>query len=225
MYHSFSSWTRGSTEGGTRMKRSAWIAFLTAETLLYLSFLFLDLRTGADTKWLKFASILMVALMSFQLNDKIVTAALCLTALADVFLLVLDQWYIVGLLLFCIVQLLYSLHLHSQKMLSMQIVLLIFSAILVLAYRRMEPLAVGYITVFLLNLFHAASFAIRAKGRQTILFAFGLLLFFCCDLCVGYYNIGEGALWEFSRIAMWGFYLPGQVMILLSAVINEGELK
>ena len=90
MYHSFSSWTRGSAEGGTRMKRSAWIAFLTAETLLYLSFLFLDLRTGADTKWLKFASILMVALMSFQLNDKIVTAALCLTALADVFLLVLD---------------------------------------------------------------------------------------------------------------------------------------
>ena len=207
------------------MKRSAWVAFLTVETLLYLSFLFLDLRTGADTKWLKFASILMVALMSFRLNDKIVIAALCLTASADVFLLVLDQWYIVGLLLFCIVQLLYSLHLHSQKMLSMQIVLLIFSAILVLAYRRMEPLAVGYITVFLLNLFHAASFAIRAKGRQTFLFAFGLLLFFCCDLCVGYYSIGEGALWEFSRIAMWGFYLPGQVMILLSAVINEGELK
>ena len=225
MYHSFSSWTRGSAEGGTRMKRSAWIAFLTAETLLYLSFLFLDLRTGADTKWLKFASILMVALMSFQLNDKIVTAALCLTALADVFLLVLDQWYIVGLLLFCIVQLLYSLHLHSQKMLSMQIVLLIFSAILVLAYRRIEPLAVGYITVFLLNLFHAASFAMRARGRQPFLFAFGLLLFFCCDLCVGYYNIGEGALWEFSRIAMWGFYLPGQVMILLSAVSNGGELQ
>ena len=207
------------------MKRSAWIAFLTVETLLYLSFLFLDLRTGVDSKWLKFASILMVALISFQLNDKIVTAALCLTASADVFLLVLDQWYIVGLLLFCIVHLLYSLHLHSQKMLSMQIVLLIFSAILVLAYRRMEPLAVGYITVFLLNLFHAASFAIRAKGRQTFLFAFGLLLFFCCDLCVGYYNIGEGALWEFSRIAMWGFYLPGQVMILLSAVTNGGELQ
>lgn len=207
------------------MKRSAWIAFLTVETLLYLSFLFLDLRTGADTKWLKFASILMVALMSFRLNDKIVIAALCLTASADVFLLVLDQWYIVGLLLFCIVQLLYSLHLHSKKMLRLQIILLSFSVALALVYRRMEPLAVGYITVFLLNLFHAVSFAMKAKGRQTFLFALGLLLFFCCDLCVGYYNIGEGTLWEFSRIAMWGFYLPGQVMILLSAVINEGELK
>ena len=207
------------------MKRSAWIAFLTVETLLFLSFLFLDLRTGVDTKWLKFASILMVALMSLQLNDKIVTAALCLTASADVFLLVLDRWYVVGLLLFYVVQLLYSLHLHSKKMLSMQTILLVFSGLLALLYRRMEPLAVGYITVFLLNLFHAASFAIRAKGRQTILFAFGLLLFFCCDLCVGYYNIGKGALWEFSRIAMWGFYLPGQVLILLSAVTNEGEFK
>lgn len=207
------------------MKRSAWIAFLTVETLLFLSFLFLDLRTGVDTKWLKFASILLVALMSFQLNDKIVTSALCLTASADVFLLVLDRWYVVGLLLFYVVQLLYSLHLHSKKMLSMQTILLVFSGLLALLYRRMEPLAVGYITVFLLNLFHAASFAMRAKGRQTFLFAFGLLLFFFCDLCVGYYNIGKGALWEFSRIAMWGFYLPGQVLILLSAVTNEGEFK
>ncbi len=207
------------------MKRSAWIAFLTVETLLFLSFLILDLRTGVDTKWLKFASILLVALMSFQLNDKIVTSALCLTASADVFLLVLDRWYVVGLLLFYVVQLLYSLHLHSKKMLSMQTILLVFSGLLALLYRRMEPLAVGYITVFLLNLFHAASFAMRAKGRQTFLFAFGLLLFFCCDLCVGYYNIGKGALWEFSRIAMWGFYLPGQVLILLSAVTNGGEFK
>ena len=207
------------------MKRSAWIAFLTVETLLFLSFLFLDLRTGVDTKWLKYASILLVALMSFQLNDKIVTSALCLTASADVFLLVLDRWYVVGLLLFYVVQLLYSLHLHSKKMLSMQTILLVFSGLLALLYRRMEPLAVGYITVFLLNLFHAAFFAMRAKGRQTFLFAFGLLLFFCCDLCVGYYNIGKGTLWDFSRIAMWGFYLPGQVLILLSAVTNEGEFK
>ena len=225
MYHSFAAWTRGSAKGEAKMRRSILFAFLITETLLYISFLFLDIQTEADTKWLKFASILMVAFMSFQLNDKIVNAALCLTAAADIFLLVLDQWYVVGLLLFFIVQLLYSLRMNSKKILSIQIILLIASAILVLVQRRTEPLAAGYIISFLLNLLHAASGAMRTRARQATLFAIGLLLFFCCDLCVGYYNIGRGSLWAFSRIAMWGFYLPGQVLILLSVASNEGEFQ
>ena len=207
------------------MKRSSWVAFLIVETFLYISFLHLDMQTEADTKWLKFASILLVAFMSFQIHNKFVAAALCLSAAADIFLLVLDQWYVAGLLLFFIVQLLYSLRMNSKKILSIQIILLIASAILVLVQRRTEPLAAGYIISFLLNLLHAVSFAKRAKSRRAFLFALGLLLFFCCDLCVGYYNIGRGFLWKFSRIAMWGFYLPGQVLILLSAVTNKGEFQ
>ena len=225
MYHSFSSWTRGSTKGGTRMKRSSWVAFLIVETFLYISFLHLDMQTEADTKWLKFTSILLVAFMSFQTHNKFVAAALCLSAAADIFLLVLNQWYVAGLLLFFIVQLLYSLHLHSKKIICVQIILLIFFAILSLIRQQIEPLAVGYIIVFLLNLLHSASDTMRVKNRQASLFALGLLLFYCCDLCVGYYNIGTRPLWEFSRIAMWAFYLPGQVLILLSAVLNKGEFK
>ena len=30
------------------------------------------------------------------------------------------------------------------------------------------------------------------------------------------YNIGAGVLHSFARVAMWGFYLPGQILILLS---------
>ena len=205
------------------MKRSAWIAFLVAEAILYCSFLFLDLQTETDTKWLKFFTILLISVVSFWSGDKIIHAALCLTAAADVFLLVLDQWYGIGIFLFFIVQLLYSVHLRSKTILRFQIVLITASFIITLLTKQIELFAIGYITVFLLNLIHAASYAAQLKGRQSALFFLGLLLFFCCDLCVGYYNIGSGSVWAFARVAMWGFYLPGQILILLSAFSNQGE--
>ncbi len=223
MYHSFPSWTRGSAKGGARVKRSVLVVFLIAEALLYGLFLFLDLQTAIDTKWLKFASILFVALMSIYADEKLLSAALCLTAAADIFLLVLDRRYDIGIFLFILVQLLYSLHLKSRKILCIQIVLLIISAALAAASRHVEALAAGYITIFLLNLIHAGSCAFRKGTKTAILFFAGLFLFFCCDLCVGYYNIGSGFLWSFARVAMWGFYLPGQVLILLSNIKNQGE--
>ena len=205
------------------MKRSVWITFLVAEALLYCSFLFLDLQTSIDTKWLKFSSILLIAVMSFWSDNKTISAALCLTATADVFLLVLNHWYGVGILLFFSVQLLYAFHLHSGKLLRIQFILMIASIIITLITKHIELFALGYITVFLLNLFRAASHIVQTRNRQAVLFFLGLLLFFCCDLCVGYYNIGFGSLWAFSRVAMWGFYLPGQVLILLSAFVQKGD--
>ncbi|MBR0397615.1 MAG: hypothetical protein IJI10_05020 [Eubacterium sp.] len=206
------------------MKRSAWMAFLIAEALLYGSFLLLDLLTDADTKWLKYASILLAAIISLHLDDKIISAALCFAAAGDIFLLVLDQWYGIGILLFFIVQLMYSLHLHARKILCIQSILIFSAVLLALVVRRIELLAAGYILIFLLNLICGTFRAAKERTGPSILFFLGMLLFFCCDLCVGYYNIGTGALRAFARVAMWGFYLPGQMLILLSAS-NKGDLK
>lgn len=207
------------------MKRSVLIPFLIAEALLYVSFLFMDIYTVIDTRWLKFASILLIALMSLQASEKSITAALCLTAAGDVFLLVLDRWYTIGVSLFIVVQLLYSLHLNDRLIRSIQIALAITSAFLALITNRIEMLAVGYILLFILNLFQAGYQTVKHKTTQTVRFFFGLLLFFFCDLCVGYYQIGSGQLWSFARIAMWLFYLPGQVLILLSVISNQGEFQ
>ena len=52
------------------------------------------------------------------------------------------------------------------------------------------------------------------------LFALGLTLFVGCDVCVGIFNLPgllPDALYQFSRIGMWLFYLPSQVLIALSA--------
>lgn len=198
------------------MKRTFKTTFLLTEALLYIAFLSMDHMTDVETKWIKFASILLIAAFSFLAKRHLLNAALCLTAAADVFLLLLDHWYGIGIFLFILVQLLYSLHLRSRKLIYLQITLLLIAAALLYPYGITEALAVGYISIFLVNLIHAGVCAHQSKASSNLLFFFGLFLFFCCDLCVGYYNIGSGALRAFAGAAMWAFYLPGQVLILLS---------
>lgn len=205
------------------MKHSTQIIFLTTELFLYSAFLLLDLFSNTDTKWLKFAAVLLIALMSFLSDNKTITAALCITATADIFLLILNQWYGVGIFLFIIVQLLYSWSMKAKKTVCAQILVALLSALIFIISRKVEYWACGYIIVFLVNLIHACFLYSRSKSKQDFLFLLGLALFFCCDLCVGYYNIGNGALWAFSRIAMWGFYLPGQIFILVSAISKQGD--
>jgi hypothetical protein len=51
------------------------------------------------------------------------------------------------------------------------------------------------------------------------LFRWGLVLFLCCDICVGAFQQGDmlpAALRAAAGFGMWTFYLPGQVLISLS---------
>ena len=76
------------------------------------------------------------------------------------------------------------------------------------------------ILLFAVNLMQAVRLAHRCPSRKWKLFAAGLALFFCCDLCVGIHNLpnlGGPALHRFAQFAMWGFYLPGQCLIRASA--------
>jgi TRAP-type C4-dicarboxylate transport system permease small subunit len=53
------------------------------------------------------------------------------------------------------------------------------------------------------------------------MFAWGLVLFLCCDLCVGVFNqsaLFSDALYAAAKFGMWLFYLPGQVLIALSGL-------
>ncbi len=65
----------------------------------------------------------------------------------------------------------------------------------------------------------AEAFAIP-RDRYSRRFAWGLLLFVGCDICVGAWNLE--LLGDFARIGMWLFYLPSQVLIVLS-VHRKGE--
>lgn len=85
--------------------------FICLEAALYLAFTAMDIYATGDGKWLKFAGIALCfvfsAFLSVKGGEKLVTAAIGLAMAADVFLLLLDKYYIAGVGLFFIVQILY----------------------------------------------------------------------------------------------------------------------
>lgn len=210
-------------------------AFLWAQGALYALFVSMDLlNMGRVGDPVKFCSILLCLVFCLYWagrgGDKLVAAAMALTLCADVFLLVLDRDYPLGVILFCAVQGLYLLRLCREMgrrpMLPLRAVLVI----LVLAglyrlglFTPLNILAAFYFANFLGNVLLAS----KVPGLRGRLFFVGLALFLCCDICVGMHNVPQIVpRWglEAARVGMWLFYLPGQVLIALSA-LPDSELR
>ena len=206
-------------------------AFLAAEGALYALFMLGDIGGLWPGRLLKFAAIALVAAMGARAGrqHRLTAAALGLTLLADVFLLLLNSAYAVGVALFLAVQGCYALRLAKRRGryagLLPRAVPALLAALLTAGRGVLVALPAAYICVFAVNLLDALWLA--ARGRERPSFALGLLLFFCCDLCVGAYNLPAALLpgWlpGFAAVAMWGFYLPGQVLILASTGVLKGE--
>lgn len=206
--------------------------FLAAEGLLYLSFLSLDLffpQLGWNMP-LKYLSIGLCFVYILPTicgpEGPLMGVALGLTLLADLFLLVLNRWYLCGVACFCVVQLLYLVRLvrHNRSHLVLRLILrgAVTGTALTVPYLLgvWEPLTA-------LSLFCFSQLVCNALDSLTCLpalrlFSLGLFCFLGCDLCVGLQNFTTWfphvpALWtSFTRVGMWLFYLPSQVLICLS---------
>ena len=201
--------------------------FLALECLLYTAFLVLDLTgRGGQTIWLKYAGILLCLLYALLLTvrggDRLVFFALLFTAGADWFLLVKNQHLELGLVLFLVVQTLYLLRLRrlgAGNHFFLRWVLALLMGLAVFFFRLvslLNLLVVLYFSQLLSN-------TILAWTARKWMFAAGLTLFVCCDICVGLYNLG--ILHAFSSVGMWLFYLPSQILIVLSAKETCYETK
>ena len=162
--------------------------------------------------------------------------ALLFTLAADTVLVLLDRWYFWGVLLFCIVQTFYALVLRGKTgvlIVRIGCFLLVTAALFLL--HMAEPLTVASaysITQLTINMAlawvrvfrrkrTADSDRIGQKGAGTLLAALGLSLFFLCDVSVGIFNLnysihGYTMLTRVSGFLMWVFYLPSQVLLVLS---------
>lgn len=210
--------------------------FYAAETILYLTYMGMDIFGTGNATPIKFFSILLLALSVLDFREKTVSFALIFTLIADVFLLLLDRYYAAGILCFLAVQILYASRMRQEDgssviisgvpdwlkfLLSAAAGLLVYTSY---GWGLTEGLAAAYIALFACNLVHACRLAAKTKERKWVLFAAGLALFFCCDLCVGLHNMpgaGGPSLQRFADVAMWGFYLPGQVLIRASAYTKK----
>lgn len=208
--------------------------FLSVELLLYAAFLALDLA-GVGTLWskgLKFTAILLCFFFALSrgrnADGRLTAAALGFTLAADLFLLVLEREFLLGVCLFCAVQTLYLLRiLRLQKTgpgrsLLPRCLLALGTWGLLGSLGLLEPLtaaAAFYFSQLIANALQSA-----ALGRAYAGFTLGLWLFVCCDICVGLHNLSaflpavySGGVFAFADIGMWLFYLPSQVLIALSA--------
>ena len=215
-------------EAVERRARRELAAFLAVQAALYAAFLAMDLAgLGAWGDPVKFLSILLC--LAFCLSwtgrggDRLTAAALAFTAAADLFLLMLGRWYGLGVALFCVVQGLYLVRVRRLTGRGLWLPLraglppLFWLALGRLGlFTPLNALAAFYFANFLCN----AAAALGAPGRRGRLFALGLWLFLCCDVCVGLYQscLLSGALDRAVHLGMWLFYLPGQVLLSLSAL-------
>ena len=216
------------------LRRRGVLPFLLAEGALYGAFLWRDLSPGgAGSTPLKYAAILLCALFALLWallggGDRLTAAALLLAAGADTFLLALDRDYLLGMLLFCGVQLCWFLRLRALCRRSfwaarLGLFLLSLGALAALGlWNFLNVLSLFYFANFACNT--ALSLSRRWEGPLRLLPP-GLVLYLCCDLCVAAFQFPQAlpALYPFVQVGMWLFYLPGQVLLALSGLPLSGQ--
>ena len=212
-------------------KSAKWVTglFLGLECLLYLWFLSVDLWGEGNTNPVKYVSILLC--LAFALwnalawrGERVVGLALGLTAWADWYLLMLNRHYALGVGIFCCVQLCYFLRLRQESggrtWWRTRLALVLGGLAVLAALGQLTALNV-LVCVYFLNFLCNAGLSLTLTGRRMRLFALGLVLFLCCDLWVGVFNLPgllPDGFYAFARVGMWLFYLPAQVLIVLSAL-------
>ncbi len=220
---------KGGQEAVPQRARGVIGGFLALEGILYLWFLTVDIRGGGSSTPIKYAAILLC--LAFALwaclawgGERLVCLALGLTVWADWYLLVQEDHYLLGVMLFCGVQLCYLVRIlrnnGGQGRWGVRGGLAVGALVLLAAAGRwsgLDALAVVYISFFACNMGQS----LTLPGRRMRLFALGLVLFFCCDVWVGVFNVPDlvpGNLYAAARVGMWLCYLPAQVLIVLSAL-------
>lgn len=212
------------------MQQPILAAFVGIEAIFYIAFLFLDIIEVPTTQ-IKYMSICFCVAMSIYLlvsqKSYMICCIMFLTLIADTFLLLLNNYYVIGVMAFCIVQTMYAGVLILQSDWKSVIPRLAMYGITVLVLYRIRILDLltalaGWSFIQLtVNVIHA--FLIHKNIVKRKLLAVGLLLFWSCDICVGIHNLmAYVPQFPFPRVVllaafgMWLFYLPSQVLIVLS---------
>lgn len=221
--------------------------FLIIETVLYLSFLSLDIN-GFFTfsAYLKYLAIIIlfvfILIKSIQMKHSFwIPTALGFSVFADYYLLFTSR-YTPGVVAFLIVQILLFLRIQRLFECSLlyrvgTLIMLLVLGIVASSYLHLGLDLVGILAmIYFLCFFHNVITSVLAmiKGqhwndKSCFLFLIGLILFFFCDIHVGIYNLSTYALItnqflhkyeSWVSIAMWLFYLPGQTLIGISNIFD-----
>ena len=162
----------------------------------------MDVLAAGDSRWIKFAGIALCfvvsALLSARGGEVLVTVAVGLSAAADILLLIMDAHYADGVMLFFVAQILYFVRIYranGRKSAWPLRLFLFMAAVAIMAqFGLLSPLdllAGAYFSFFACNVMQASG----SDNMPAVL---------------------PDWLQSAARIGMWTFYLPSQVMIVLS---------
>lgn len=194
------------------------IFFLLLEGCIFLTFLSMDLfAPNSETVWLKYTGVLLCLEFALYRRSWPAIAALAFSVCADWFLLVKEDHFLPGVLLFLCMQICHLFFLHHRGAafaLPLRFGLAGILLAILLLLDLADPLTVAaaiYLSQLLSNL--ALSLHPSVPGRLAV----GLTLLLCCDICVGILYLPGlfPALIPAAQVCMWSFYLPGQVLIAL----------
>lgn len=225
------------------VRQIAFLAFFVVELAIYITFIVMASLNQPDPIYLKYAGVLLCLAMSIAFlcvkgrgrDNVLLTAALVFTAISDLFILVLDDFYEIGLVTFILTQSVYLYRLYADRIkkiyitLIVRVVVMLAIIITFVAMGKLNLLVAEcaiYITMLVGNVVDA--FIVCKGGLKNLLFAIGLLLFLCCDICVGLDNMGAvigadlpATLIKIVSFLIWVFYLPSQVLITTSVKKNN----
>ena len=147
--------------------------------------------------------------------------ALFTTAAADFFLSMIgtEGAFVPGVLLFCIVQLLYAFWLDCgyRSFLLRGILFLAAAAAAFCTGMLTLPAALGLLDLSLLLVNVLTAWRLPGE-RVPALFRAGMTLFLCCDVTIAVKMISSGTLYDAAAFMVWVFYVPSQVCITVTCV-------
>lgn len=215
--------------------------YFSLQAVNYSAFLILDLleRQIFLSNLLKFISIVLCLIYSITAKGNIYfIAAMALTTASDFFLLFTEQIEI-GLICFCVVQLLYLCFLLREKKYYVALVLadigLTVLLILVLTFffhvirNTVLKLSILYFTFLVTNCIVTFQLMKKNKDYLRLLLCVGFFLFLLCDIHVALFNVSyylpamnSNKVFNFTNLiskVIWFYYLPAQVMLSYAGTI------
>lgn len=155
-------------------------------------------------------------------RERLIVLALYITVVADLFLTYLGRTFAIpGVICFCAVETVYAAYLKSSRasiLLRVYLFMILFCAAIAMnSVSVLNVAALIDIAILSVNVFDAW----RPRcDRPNLAFRIGIILFLCCDLCVGLCDLIPGQIGMITGFLIWVFYIPSQVLITLSCVKN-----
>lgn len=209
--------------------------YWTIQIANYIIFMTLDLMNQcADiSNKVKFFSIVLCFLYAlFNKKEKrsvYLCTGLFFTVIADYFLVLHDSQY--GIIVFCIVQTIYSWwlckdkHEFKVKIGIILISLLILLGVIVGIFKVTFAWILLFLFYYFMSIVSNVVVALRRRNEkyERKLFALGMVLFLCCDINVAILNVEDfltisngmflSRIVPIAQVAIWFFYLPSQLLI------------